>query len=238
MKINDIMANIVGPYGLASSNKYQISIQPASNTLSVKLTDYGVGGLYQGVSDPIVYEKGFAGPDSKLSYLCDECNIPGYSFATGEFKGATPGINIRYAHTKVYNELSLTFLMDMNHIPYKVMQNWSDAIYQRRDTTGSSNERSFYEVEYYDYYVADIIIEKIEPNNPMPNEYRNALSSYQTHKGVSKVKLVNAFPYTMSNISMSNGPNQPLKFQTSFYYEYLVPLQPTEPTPKPKILPS
>ena len=67
MKINDIMANIVGPYGLASSNKYQISIQPASNTLSVKLTDYGIGGLYQGVSDPIVYEKGFDGHEIKIS---------------------------------------------------------------------------------------------------------------------------------------------------------------------------
>lgn len=238
MKINDIMANIVGPYGLASSNKYQMSINPKSNTLKVALTNYGVGGVYQGVNDPIVYEKDARTIDGKLSYLCDECNIPGYSFATGEFKGATPGINVRYAHTKVYNELSLTFLMDMNHLPYKVLQNWSDAIYQRKSISNDANERSFYQVEYYDYYTADIIIEKIEPNNIMPNEYRNALSSYQTHKSVTKVKLVNAFPYTMSNISMSNGPNQPLKFQASFYYEYLVQHQPTSPTPKPKILPS
>ena len=238
MKITDIMANIVGPYGLASSNKYQISIQPRSDVLSVALTDYGLGGVYRGVQDPIVYEKDATTLDGKMSYLCDECNIPGYSFATGEFKGATPGVNIRYAHTKVFNELTLGFLMDMKHIPFKVMQNWSDLIYQRRDTTGTAVERSFFELEYYDNYVADIIIEKIEPNNEMPAQYRNALSSYQTHKSVSKVKIVNAFPYTMSNVSMSNGPNQPIKFQTSFYYEYMVQLNPTTAVPKPTILPN
>lgn len=232
------MTNIVGPYGLATSNKYQISIQPRTNTLAVALTDYGLGGAYRGVADPIVYEKSANTIDGKMSYLCDECNIPGYSFATGEFKGATPGVNIRYAHTKVYNELTLGFLMDMNHTPFKVMQNWSDYIFQRNNTTGTSIERSFYELEYYDNYVADIIIEKIEPNNEMPAAYRNALSSYQTHKSISKVKLVNAFPYTMSNISMSNGPNQPIKFQASFYYEYMVQHNPTKPAPKPRILPN
>ena len=238
MKINDIMTNIVGPYGLASSNKYQISIQPRSTDLSSALTKYGLEGAYKGVEDPIVYETDSSTFDGKLSYLCDECSIPGYSFATGEFKGATPGINIRYAHTKVFNELTLGFLMDMKHIPYKIMQNWSDYIYKRRDTTGTSTERSFFELEYYNYYVADIIIEKIEPNNEMPVRYRNALSSYQTHKSVSKLKIVNAFPYTMSNISMNNGPNQPIKFQTSFYYEYMVQIDPTKSTPKPTILPN
>lgn len=238
MNITDIRKNIIGDYGLSSSNKYQFSFSRASNALLVALGTQ-VPGLGDGttlLSDtPINYENpGTITPGVKLSYLCDELNIPGFSVATGDLKGATPGINARYAHTKVFNELSLTFLMDMDHIPYKIMQNWSDFIFSFEDFPFDEDRNKDKRVDmiitqYYDNYCADFVLEKIEPNNNVGGSDRNSLTSALTHKSVSRVKIYNAFPYTMANLSFNNGPNQPVRLQVSFYYEYLKMLPTTPP---------
>lgn len=236
MKINDIRANIIGDYGLASSNKYHIAFVPSSaeysNALQVVL------GIEGQVASPIEFENGGNSRGLKLSFLADEINIPGFSIATGDLKGAIPGINARYAHTKAYNELNITFMLDMDHTPYKFMQRWSDFMFENR-SINNNNINVFKIPRYYDEYCLDVIIEKIEPNAPWDPKYRadNSLNSRSTHNSVTKVKIVKAFPYTMSNISFSNGPNQPVKFQTSFYYEHMVDLETIDPTPDVTVLP-
>jgi hypothetical protein len=235
MNINDIRKNIIGDYGLASSNKYQFSFSRVSNALLVAMGKQIPG--YRGLlSDaPINYENpGSITTGVKLSYLCDELNIPGYSVATGDLKGLVPGINARYAHTKVYNELSLTFLMDMDHIPYKLMQNWSDFMFTFEQFGGDTSKVDYMITQYYDDYCVDFILEKIEPNADIGNNDRNSLNSRVTHNSTSKILIYNAFPYTMSNLSFGNGPNQPVKLQVSFYYQYLKMIS---PSPKAPILP-
>ena len=36
----------------------------------------------------------------------------------------------------------------------------------------------------------------------------------------STMYLYNVYPYLINDITVSNGPNQPLKFQASFFFEY------------------
>jgi hypothetical protein len=220
MKIDTILKNVVGNYGLASSNKYHVSISNMGVGLGTTL------GL-DNISDPSVFElEASAGrAATKLSYLCDECNIPGFSFATGDVKGLSTGINIRHAHTKVFNELSLTFLLDMSHTTYNVFQNWSDYIFNRQGPAGYSKE-SYSSMQYYDNYCADIVISKLEPNRRDlgVREFFNIdgkVSSRNTHSVVNTVVAHKAFPYSMNNLSFSNGPNQPVRIQVSFYFEYL-----------------
>ena len=38
---------------------------------------------------------------------------------------------------------------------------------------------------------------------------------------VSRYRLVNAFPFTVSAITYANGPNQPLRFMANFHFEYM-----------------
>lgn len=221
MKVSNILRNVVGNYGLSSSNKYQVSI--AKGTAG--LLDW-IG--LQSITDPSLFELDANGnrAATKLSYLCDECNIPGFSFSTGDVKGLNPGINIRHAHTKVFNELSLTFILDMTHLPFNVFQRWSDYIFNRSDTGSPYSPQSFSAMRYYDDYCADIIIDKLEPNRKQITkiDFLNAdgtPSTRSTHSVVNRIVIKNAFPYSMNNLSFSNGPNQPVRLQVSFYYEYL-----------------
>jgi len=233
MRIDRILRNIVGDYGLSASNRYQISVlanQELSDAIGIT-----------GSTAPIAYESNGAAGNTgtenafKLSYLADEVNIPGYSIATGDFKGPVPGINQKYAHTKQYNELNITFMMDHDHLPFKVLHNWVDYMFPRNPigSQAESNESIYYKTRYYDDYCADMIIDKLEIGNPslqrrqLKQEQIMQLSSRETYYSVSRIKMTNVFPYVMSNVTLSNGPNQPLKFQTTFYYEYMTILEPT-----------
>ena len=231
MKINDILTNIVGPGGIASSNRYHVSFLPQG-----KLKDaIGVAGL----QSPTVYDKEFNSNDLinngiKLSFLCDEVNLPGFSVSTGDLKGYVPGINARYAHTKTFREFSMTFLMDRDHLPLKFLQSWGEHIFPYKqigdatdspgDTNFSAGGKYYMLTNYYDDYTCDIFIEKIESYNTDMNS-----SSYYTTKGVSKYRIYKAFPYIVNDVTFSNGPNQPVKVQASFYFEHVREIAPSRP---------
>ena len=70
---------------------------------------------------------------------------------------------------------------------------------------------------YYDDYVADLIIDKIETRTKTDDNPIAVVSRYE---------LKNAFPFTLSAMTFSNGPNQPVRFQASFYFEYLKEITP------------
>jgi len=207
MKIDDIRKNIVGDYGIANSNRYQISFLPPNDKFRDNV-------LYKGVDNPgPVFDQeigiGNVANASLTSWLADEVNVPGFTVATDELKGFLPGINLKYAHTKTFSEANISFILDHKHTPYKVMQRWGEYVFGHTEEVKKPND--YIRTNYYDNYTADLIIQKIETNDNTV-EPVNVVSSYV---------LKNAFPYTLSAMTFSNGPNQPVRFQAAFYYEYL-----------------
>ena len=208
MKIKDVMSNIIGPGGLASSNRYQISFEFGKNApLSSAVGVFGVPEprIYQGTS---ILSNG-----AKLSYLADEVNIPGYSVSTGDFEGHAPGMNQRYAHTKTFRDFTITFLMDQDHLPFKMLHKWAEFIFPFQKLGDDSRSRDFVLTEYYNNYTCNMVIDKTEL---VPSERQ------RTDKlpAKSTIYLYNVYPYLINDITVSNGPNQPLKFQASFFFEY------------------
>ena len=166
MKIKDVMSNIIGPGGLASSNRYQISFQFGGNQ---DLAD--AVGVKDSVPDPVTYETGpIDGKAAILSYLADEVNIPGFSVSTGDFEGHAPGMNQKYAHTKTFRDFTITFLMDQDHLPYKMLHKWAEFIFPFQNTNSISiedansgpNLRNFVLTEYYNNYTCNMVIDKTE----------------------------------------------------------------------------
>ena len=163
MKISDIRTHIIGEYGIANSNRYQISFVPGRD-LSEWLD-------YAPMQTPDAYDRQW-NTNSKnaqiFSWLADEVQLPGYNVATGELKGYVPGVNMKYAHTKTFQECTIAFILDREHTPFKVMQKWGEYIFQHQDTPTISGERgraapdSFIRTGYYDEYTADLIVDKIE----------------------------------------------------------------------------
>lgn len=215
----------MGERGLASSNKYQISFN-LKEDLKNSIESRGL--ITPNASDPIDFENNDGRVNNSnliLSYLADEVNIPGFSVASGEHKGIRPGINIRYAHTRNFNECTIAFLLDMNHTPLKFLRGWSDYMFGfDREYGGGENGIDYtkYSVmPFYDSYTSNIIIDKIEPDS-RDNARLFANSSRDTHRTISRTTLVNAYPYLINDVTVNNGPNQPIRFQATFYYEYSI----------------
>jgi len=227
MNIDRIRKNIVGDYGLSSSNQYHVSFEVPmgvnaadDTTLSSFMRNRGFN--IEGVSNPEIFgsNSNTVTNMTKLSFLADEIGIPGYSVATGDFKGHVPGINARYAHTRNFTEMNVTFLMDMDHTPLKFLRLWSDYIFGFEDFGyGSTSQTVFSQLQYYNNYTHDIIIDKLEPNTSGFTKSR-ARSSLETHNVVTRTRLHKAFPYMINDVTLSNAPNQPMRLQSTFYYEY------------------
>lgn len=215
MKIDDIKTHIIGKYGIANSNRYQISFVPGRG-LSEWLN-------YSPMPQPIQYDKKWntsSGRAQIFSWLADEIQLPGYNVVTGDLKGYVPGINMKYAHTKSFQECQISFILDREHTPYKIMQKWGEYIFEHNDEPTISGDRgraapdSYIKTRYYDDYTADLLIDKIETKDKNGKEV------------VSRYRLTNAYPFTVSAITYANGPNQPLRFMTNFNFEYMRELDP------------
>tara|TARA_R100000773_G_C4196095_1_gene100210 strand:- start:325 stop:1011 length:687 start_codon:yes stop_codon:yes gene_type:complete len=215
MKIDDIKTHIIGEYGIANSNRYQISFVPGRG-LSEWLN-------YSPMPQPIQYDKKWntnSGRAQIFSWLADEIQLPGYNVVTGDLKGYVPGINMKYAHTKSFQECQISFILDREHTPYKIMQKWGEYIFEHNDEPTISGDRgraapdSYIKTRYYDDYTADLLIDKIETKDKNGKEV------------VSRYRLTNAYPFTVSAITYANGPNQPLRFMTNFNFEYMRELDP------------
>ena len=210
MKIDDIRTHIIGKYGIANSNRYHISFAP-----SVSLGEWLD---YSPLETPQLYDKEWS-PSSKkaqlFSWLADDVQLPGFNVATGDLKGYVPGVNMKYAHTKTFQECTINFILDREHTPYKIIQRWGEYIFSHQDTPSISGERgraapdSYIKTRYYDDYTADLLIDKIETKDKNGNEV------------VSRYRLTNAYPYTVSAVTYANGPNQPVRFMVNFNFEYM-----------------
>ena len=228
MNIDRIRKNIVGDYGLSSSNQYHISFEipvGINSSTDGTLTEFmrNRGFTINSVSEPEIFGRNdsVVGNMARLSFLADEVNIPGFSIATGDFKGYVPGINVRYAHTRNFTEMNIAFLMDMDHTPLKFLRLWSDFIFGFEESYGvsSSAPTVVSQLQYYNNYAHDIVIDKLEPNTNSLSKSR-AKSSFDTHNVVTRTRLHKAFPYMINDVTVSNAPNQPMRLQSTFYYEY------------------
>ena len=208
MKITNVLSNIIGPSGLASSNRYQISFEFGKNSLLASAV--GVSG----VPEPRDYEYTLIDSNgAKLSYLADEVNIPGFSVSTGDFEGHAPGMNQKYAHTKTFRDFTITFLMDQDHLPYKMLHKWAEFIFPYQKLGNDARSRDFVLTNYYNDYTCNMVIDKTELV-PSERQRKDKLPVKST------IYLYNVYPYLINDITVSNGPNQPLKFQASFFFEY------------------
>lgn len=208
MKITNVLSNIIGPSGLASSNRYQISFEFGQNALLANTV--GVSG----VPEPRIYEgTSIDSEGAKLSYLADEVNIPGFSVSTGDFEGHAPGMNQKYAHTKTFRDFTITFLMDQDHLPFKMLHKWAEFIFPYQKLGEDARSRDFVLTNYYNDYTCNMVIDKTELV-PSERQRKDKLPAKST------IYLYNVYPYLINDITVSNGPNQPLKFQASFFFEY------------------
>tara|TARA_A100001234_G_scaffold182583_1_gene165624 strand:- start:2227 stop:2727 length:501 start_codon:yes stop_codon:yes gene_type:complete len=148
---------------------------------------------------------------------------------------------LKYAYGAVFNEFSVTFLMDANSNIRKLFDKWTNVIYPYSAFQGAGD--GVLRTRYKDEYIADITVVKYERatssvrnrnfanNLPgrriIPDGGSNETTGFKDNVAVHAVRMKNAFPKSIDSMSLSSDAGQMTQFSVSFEYESLQTSTPT-----------
>ena len=138
---------------------------------------------------------------SRLSWLCDTINIPSRSLTTTEFR--TYGLPVKRPYGSVYTESQMEFLCTKNMGEKKFFDAWLNYIFNNRS----------YDMAYYDNYVTDIDIYHFD---------RTATDANDLEKSTYHIKLEEAYPTLVGEVSMNHTATEILKIPITFTYKKYV----------------
>ena len=84
--------------------------------------------------------------------LCSQASIPGSSLATTDIFGNFTGVQEKFAHTRIFTELTLEFYVDKDYKMIKFFEHWIDYIASGSEKTSPSVRKDnlgyFYRMRY------------------------------------------------------------------------------------------
>lgn len=180
---------------IALSNHYAVSFSGLNTNITNHITKrFGVPSVKNFIS-------------RKTGLLCSDASLPGSSLGTGEVKGNFMGVPQEFAHSRLYQDVDFSFYIDGDHTNLKIFEGWMDYI---ASTSGAdeTNHSYFRRMAWPDDYKVDtMIITKFERD----------MKSQMTYK------FINAFPKTITPITVAYGGSELLKVVVSFTFDrYIV----------------
>ncbi len=164
--------------------------------------------------------------------FCDEASLPPSQAATGQITGRYLGEGaVSYPHTKMYTDVSLSWMCDANMEPYKFVQAWWQYIFGEYDAGGTLHDEAAYQPQYNntktllgtgnpeknrtretrlrypESYLSQIVIAKAEKGGGSP-----------TDRMATAHVLQEAYPYSVDSVPLSFGSSQLVKVTANFYY--------------------
>ena len=156
-----------------------------------------------------------------------------------DLKMPKKGLTQKMATARMYNELDVSFICDLNSSPISFFKLWQDMIIgiqptkmkqnpglYNPDTYADKQEHLAYAQRYYNDYTCDLTITKLEkfgvekkttpgvdgadPVSERPEEYNKSF----------KVRLGRAYPYSFNTVPYSAGAAETVKCNVAFHYEY------------------
>lgn len=138
-----------------------------------------------------------------LGLLCKTATLPGTSFATAQVSGHAMGIVQKYAHTRIYPDFTMTFIVDDKYRVVRFFELWQEFI----SSGGQENptRRAYYHrMEYpVDYKCETLRIQKFDKDHDHDVEYT----------------YINAFPRSLAPITVSYDQSRLLELSVTFTYD-------------------
>ena len=213
--------------GVASSNLFKVTFQEdqrsatkSENIVFSKLKDVLPGFI----KTQLAGDNADGGPARWISLMCDEANLPGTQFATGQLNGLYTGSGqYKYPHTRMFNDLTLSWVCDANMTPLKFLNTWMSSIYEETDADSKKYttilQTSPSDVKYRDRNRSTRLT--------FPDEYTMSCSILKAEKnnkselGRPSIRyfLEGVYPYAIDSTPLSSGTTQLVKVSANFYYE-------------------
>lgn len=138
-----------------------------------------------------------------LGLLCKTATLPGTSFATAQVSGHAMGIVQKYAHTRIYPDFTMTFIVDDKYRVVRFFELWQEFI----SSGGQENptRRAYYHrMEYpVDYKCETLRIQKFDKDHDHDVEYT----------------YINAFPRSLAPVTVSYDQSRLLELSVTFTYD-------------------
>ena len=236
--------NVLSNYNEFKSNVSKFGYSMA-NLYDIQFDVYQSSALYTELASDfdLATDEGSAtlGDITQLMRLyTTECTMPGVTMSDSEYR-ITNTPQLKYAYGAVFNEFSVTFLMDANSNIRKLFDKWTNVIYPYSAFQGAGD--GVLRTRYKDEYIADITVVKYERatssvrnrnfsnNLPgrriIPNGDTNETTGFKDNVAVHAVRMKNAFPKSIDSMSLSSDAGQMTQFSVSFEYESLQTSTPT-----------
>lgn len=176
-KIDDFKSTIGKRGGLASSNRFSVTIVPPTASL------LNLGGLFG--EGPVVNDP------RDISILCDSCSIPGRLIQTGDYDAV--GRNPRkYPTTIMEEDVSFTFTLTNDVYIKKLFDNWLESIIDPVSNL----------VSYDSEYKVDTHIQLLDKNNATIYGVR-LIDSYPTSVNSIDLSNENTDSKTVVSVNMT-----------------------------------
>ena len=153
--------------------------------------------------------------------FCDEAALPPSQAQTGQINGKYQGEgSVSYAHTKMYTDLSLSWMADANMEPYKFVQAWWQFIFGEFDGEGN-----LYDADGY-YNQTNVKLRNRPTRLRFPKDYTTKIEIFKAERGptseigrVSQAHIIQeAYPYSVDSVPLSFGMDQLVKVTANFHY--------------------
>jgi hypothetical protein len=159
--------------------------------------------------------------------------LPGVQAATGQLNGLYTGSGqYNYAHTRIFNDLTLGWICDAQMTPLKFLQAWMDTIFVDYDTSQTDGYKTAFQPSSFSNE------EQVREYNRstrlnFPSEYQAKLSILKAERGDDgglggggelarpsiRYRFDNIWPYAIDTTPLSFGSSQLVKVTANFYYD-------------------
>ena len=200
--IDSFITRVVSQKGVSSSSQYEIEFVTGDTPkLKSHLKDRYDLDLKQGEGSNNLTD---------INMLANEVQIPGVSMTSQDIRSLYKGVNMKPAMAKVFNEMDMSFILDVDAMPLRFFKGWQDFILGTSEAKENKERTLGIVQKFYNDYTMDVKIHKIEKQGPTGAGLYHAFT----------IGLVKAYPYMVSSIPYSGGSAQVVKLSVGMYYEH------------------
>ena len=179
---------------VALDNKYQVFMEPNLNVYNAA-ADVGISRRFI---------------DEDLGLYASEAVLPGSSFADVEVSGDRQGITERMPFKRIYDDVTLTFMVDRRYKVLKYFEAWMQLINPLHGQVGGKANNQITTLNYPKDYKCTMSVVKFNKDY-----FRNGI-------GFAYYCFVRSWPLSMSSIPVSYDSGSVLKLNVTFRYERYV----------------
>ena len=144
--------------------------------------------------------------------LCSAASIPGSALATSDIFGNFTGVQEKFAHTRIFSEMSLEFYVDKDYKMIKFFEHWMDYIAsgseKRRITSFSkASPGYFYRMRYP------------KGNSGYKCDKTKIVKFNVDYKKEIEYTFIGMFPINLASTPVQYGNSDVLKVNCTFNYE-------------------